>query len=152
MQQIVKPLTMTNVFDKQCQEANGFIRDLASQLGRPDDIDHALRILRCVFTALRRRIIPHESLHIVAQLPLVLKGVYVDGWDINEPLSEANSFEEFLFEIRNNTERRADIDFANDDLARKNITAVFTALKQFIAEGELDNIRDELPRDVAEMV
>ncbi len=143
---------MVNVFDKHCQEANRFIKDLSLQLGTPDDFDHAVRVLRCIFTALRRRIVPGESLHLVSQLPLVLKGMYVDGWDINEPLSEAQTFDEFLFDIRNNTERRANIDFANDELARKKITAVFTALKQFVSKGQPDHIRDEFPEEIAEIV
>jgi uncharacterized protein (DUF2267 family) len=143
---------MVNAFDKHCQEANRFIKDLALQLGTPDDTDHAIRILRCVFKALRRRIIPDESLHIISQLPLILKGLYVDGWDINEPLSEAKTFDEFLFDIRNNTETNAGIDFANDELARKKITIVFSALKEFVSEGELDHIRDELPKEIAEIV
>jgi uncharacterized protein (DUF2267 family) len=143
---------MANVFDKHCQKATDFIRNLALQIGTPDDIDHAIRVLRCVFTALRRKLIPEDSLHIVSHLPLVLKGIYVDGWEINEPLLEAQSFDEFLYEIRNNTERRANIDFANDKLAKKKITAVFTALKEYISDGELDHIRDELPKEVAELV
>ncbi|HEV8286179.1 MAG TPA: DUF2267 domain-containing protein [Chitinophagaceae bacterium] len=143
---------MVNVFDNHCQEANRFIKDLALQLGSPDDTDHAIRILRCVFKALRRRIIPDESLHIISQLPLILKGLYVDGWDINEPLSEAKTFDEFLFDIRNNTETSASVDFANDELARKKITTVFSALKEFVSEGELNHIRDELPKEIAEIV
>ena len=142
---------MVNLFDKQCQEANHFIKDLAMQLGTPEDIDHAVRVLRYVFRALRRRLVPDESLHIVSQLPLILKGIYVDGWNIYEPLSEAKTFDEFLYDIRNN-ERKADVDFTNYDLAKKKISAVFNALKKIISGGELDHFRDELPKELAEMV
>ncbi|TMI87359.1 MAG: DUF2267 domain-containing protein [Bacteroidetes bacterium] len=147
-----KPLTMINAFEKHCQEANRFIKNLAMQLGTPDDTDHAVRVLRCVFIALRRTLIPDESLHIISQLPLVLKGIYVDGWDINEPLCEAQTFDEFLFDIRNNTETSAGSDFANDELARKKITVIFNALKEFVSEGELDHVRDDLPKEIAELV
>src|SRR6266540_972683 len=92
--------TMTNIFDKDCREANRFIRNLALQLGTPNDTDHAMRVLQSVFKELRRRIIPDESLHLISQLPLILKGMYVDGWNVNEPLSEAKTFNEFLDEIR----------------------------------------------------
>ena len=143
---------MTNTFEKHLQEASGFFKNLATQLGTPDDIDHAVRVLKGVFRALRRRIIPDDSLHIVSHLPLVLKGMYVDGWTINEPLSEAQTLDEFLFDIRNNTERKANADFASDELARKKITAVLNALKQFISNGEMRHVRDELPREIAQMV
>ena len=71
---------MINTFEKHLQEASRFIKNLAMQLGTPDDTDHAVRVLRSVFRALRRRIIPDESLHIVSQLPLVLKGMYVNHY------------------------------------------------------------------------
>src|SRR6266404_6506613 len=152
MRRCIKALSMVNVFDKHCQEGNRFIEDLALQLGTPDDTDHAVRVLRCIFKAVRRRVVPDESLHIVSQLPLILKGMYVDGWDINEPLSEAKTFDEFLDNIRNNTEKNTGVDFSNNELAKKKIMVVFNALKEFISDGDLDNIRDELPKEIAELV
>jgi uncharacterized protein (DUF2267 family) len=143
---------MTDLFNKHCREANRFIKDLSFQLGTPHDADHAIRVLQSVFAELRRRIIPGESLHLISQLPLILKGMYVDGWNINEPLSEAKTFNEFLDEIRYSDEQNVSSDFANDDLARKKIMIVFKALKKYIPDDELDQLRDELPKDVAEMV
>lgn len=143
---------MLSALDKHCHEANRFIKSLAIQLETPDDLEHAIRVLKSVFRALRRRIIPDESLHLISQLPVILKGIYVDGWAINEPLSEADTLDEFLFEIRNNVERRTYGDFANDELGRKKIIAVFNVLKEFDSEGELAYIRDDLPREIAEMV
>ena len=143
---------MTNLFDKHYQEASHFIRKLAMRIGTPGDTEHALRVLKSVFIALRRKLIPDDSLQIVSQLPLVVKGIYVDGWSINEPLMEARTYNEFLYELRHNTGRKANIDFANDDLAKKKITAVFTSLKEYIPEGDINHIREELPKEVAEMV
>jgi uncharacterized protein (DUF2267 family) len=143
---------MTNLFDKHYQEASRFIRKLAMRIGTPGDTDHAIRVLKSVFITLRRKLIPDDSLNIVSQLPLVVKGIYVDGWNINEPLLEAQTYDEFLYELRHNTVRRADIDFGNDDLAKKKITAVFTSLREYIPVGELNHIREELPKEVAEMV
>jgi uncharacterized protein (DUF2267 family) len=143
---------MLSAFDNHCQEATLFIKNIAVQLGTPDDTDHAVRVLTCIFRALRRKLIPDESLHIVSQLPLLLKGMYVDGWDIYEPISEAKTFEEFLHDIRSNTEGEEGADFDDDELARKKITAVFNILKEFISDGELDYIHEELPKEVVEMV
>ena len=143
---------MLNAFDNHCQEATRFIKNIAVQLGTPDDTEHAVRVLKCIFRALRRKLIPDESLHIVSQLPLLLKGMYVDGWDIYEPISEAKTFDEFLNDIRDNTEGREGEDFDDDEQARKKIAAVFNVLKEFISDSELDYIHDELPKEVVEMV
>jgi uncharacterized protein (DUF2267 family) len=143
---------MANLFNKDYREAEYFIKDLALQLGTPNDPFHAVRVLKALFTELRRRIIPDESLHLISQLPLILKGLYVDGWAINEPLSEARNFNEFLNELRTNSERKASADFANDELARKKIRITLQAIKKFIPDDEVGQLRDELPKEVAEMV
>lgn len=147
-----KPLDMTDLFYNQCREANRFIKDLSLLLGKPDDPDHALRVLRSVLHALRKKITVFESLHIVSQLPLVLKGVYVDGWELDEPLSEAETIDEFLYLVRNFTERSAEVDFGDDEEAKEKIRIVFIALREYVSEAALDHIRDELPKEIAEMV
>lgn len=131
---------MVNPFEKHSQEANRFVKTLAIRLHTPGDPEHALRVLRAVFGILRRRIVPDESLQLVSQLPLILKGVYVDGWNIMEPLSEANTLDDFVFEIRSDSQGKTYLDFANDELARKKIVTAFNALKQFNVEGELHDI------------
>lgn len=143
---------MINAFNKHLEEANRFVKDLAMQLGNPENTDQAIRVLRAVFIALRRRIPTDESMHVVSQLPMILKGMYVDGWDLHEPLSDAQSWDDFLFELRNNTARNADIDFVNDEDAKQKVSAVFTALKQYISEGELDHVRSSLPKEIAEVI
>jgi len=143
---------MTDLFDIQCQEANRFIKDLALLLGKPTDPRHALRVLRSVFHALRKKITVFESMHIISQLPLVLKGIYVDGWDLDQPLSEAETIDDFLWLIRNSTERSAIVDFGDDEEAKEKIRIVFIALRQYVSEDELDHVRDELPKEIAEMV
>lgn len=143
---------MTSVFEKHCQEGNRFIKNLALQLGQPDDLQHALRVLRSVLHGIRNRIIPDESMHIISQLPLLLKGIYVDGWDFKQPLSKAQTFDDFLYDVRNTTERGAGGDFADDESARTKVTAVFNALKEFVDEGELQHLRDGLPKEIAEVI
>lgn len=142
-------LTMINIFDKHCQEANRFVKSLAVRLGTPGDPEHTLRVLKCVLAVLRRRIVPDESLQLISRLPLIVKGVYVDGWNIYEPLSESNTLDEFLYEIRNNAEGQTYRDFSNDELARKKIAAVLNVLKPYVAEGELYDILHGLSREVS---
>src|SRR5436190_2627020 len=149
---LAKPLAMLYPFDKYYHEASRFVKSLAIRLGTPGDPEHAIRVLRCVFGVLRRRIVPDESLQVVSKLPLILKGIYVDGWNIYEPLSEANTLDEFLFEIRSSSQRNAYLDFANDELAKKKIVTVVNALNQFVYDGELNDILHNLSREASEMV
>jgi uncharacterized protein (DUF2267 family) len=138
-------------FVKHYDEATGFIKSVAKRLGTPGDLDHAVRVMRSVFGVLRRRIVPDESLQLVSQLPLLVKGIYVDGWNICEPLSEARTLDEFLFEVRDNSKGRSHLDFSNVELAKKKIIAVFNVLKQFVCDGELADMLGNLTRDASEI-
>jgi len=139
-------------FDRHIEEATRFLKSIAIRLGTPGDHEHAIRVLKSVFRVLRRRIVPDESLQLISRLPLIIKGIYVDGWNICEPLSEANSIDEFLFEIRSNSQKLTYLDFANDELAKKKIIRVFNALKQFVFDGELNDILHNLSREAREIV
>ena len=143
---------MTNIFDIQCREANRFIEDVALLLGKPGDPRHALRVLRSVLHALRKKITVFESLHIVSQLPLVLRGIYVDRWELDEPVSEAETMDEFLNLVRNSSEATSRVDFSDDEEAKEKIRIVFIALRHYVSEDELDHVREELPREIAEVV
>ena len=138
-------------FDKHYDEAKRFVKNLARRLGTPGDSEHAVRVLRSVFGVLRRRIVPDESLQLVSKLPLIVKGIYVDGWNICEPLSEADTLDQFLFEIRSNSQGRTYLDFANAELAKKKIVRVFRMLKQFVYEGELNDILLRLSTEASEI-
>jgi uncharacterized protein (DUF2267 family) len=142
---------MTNLFKNQALEANQFTNDLALLLGTPDNAEHALRVLRSVLHALRKKITVFESLHIISQLPLILKGIYVDGWESDQTLSEAETIDDFLDLIRNFT-TKSETDFANAEEAKEKIRIVFFALRQYVSEDELEHVRDELPKEIAEMV
>lgn len=139
-------------FDKHCDEATRFIKNVAARIGTPADSEHAVRVLRTVFGVLRRRIVPDESLQLISRLPLIIKGVYVDGWNICEPLSEARTLDEFLFEIRSDSQGRAHLDFSNVELAKKKIIAVFNVLKRFVYGGELADILRSVSREASEIV
>jgi len=137
-------------FDKQYDEATHFVKSVAKRLGTPGDLEHAVRVLKSVFGVLRRRIIPDESLQLISKLPLLVKGIYVDGWNIYEPLSEANTLDEFLIEIKSHSPGRAHLDFSNVELAKKKIIAVFAMLKQFVYGGELADILQDVSREANE--
>jgi uncharacterized protein (DUF2267 family) len=69
-------------FEKYAMKGNEFINLLAHRLGDTDR-DRAARILRSVFRALRNHLTVEESMELLSHLPMILKGVYVDGWKIS---------------------------------------------------------------------
>src|SRR5690349_19796522 len=71
-------------FEKHAAKGNEFVHRLAIRLGDEKNRDRAARVLRCVLHALRDRLSLDESLQLMAQLPMAIKAVYVDGWTPNQ--------------------------------------------------------------------
>jgi len=72
--------TGIEAFDRAAQRANEWLNDLATELGKDEDRAYAYRVLRSYLHVLRDRVTPDEAVHFASQLPLLLKGVFYDGW------------------------------------------------------------------------
>jgi uncharacterized protein (DUF2267 family) len=139
-------------FQKYVDEGNRFINRLAEALGNASDKDHASRVSVAVLHAIRDRIKPEESMHLIAQLPMMLKAVYVDGWNITREPADAKTIEEFLNEVREHAPRSAARDFGNDQQARDNVKAFFSVLRGYVDEGEMADLCAQLPAGVRELI
>jgi uncharacterized protein (DUF2267 family) len=131
------------------EETNQFLRQLATELGDPSDIDHAGRVVIAVFHTLRERISVEESMHLVSQLPMILKGVYVHGWDLSRRMIQADTLDEFLNEIRDHANRTQERDFGEREQTRDNVKAVLRVIQNYVSEGEISHIKAQLPREIA---
>jgi uncharacterized protein (DUF2267 family) len=136
--------------NKYADDAQVFLRQVAQELGSIDDVDHAARVTVAVLHTLREKISVEESIHLISQLPLILKGVYVDGWDITrEFMSESETLEEFYDEIREHALRTAERDFGNNQQTKKNVTAVLKVMRNYVSEGEMNHIKQQMPKSIA---
>ena len=64
------------MFETSEQESKKIIEEVAVELGHPDNHKTALRIMTAVFHAIRDILTEEASLHLSAQLPLQIKGVW----------------------------------------------------------------------------
>ncbi|MBK8966840.1 MAG: DUF2267 domain-containing protein [Lewinellaceae bacterium] len=69
-------------FHKYVADGEHFVKEVAVELQCPGDTGKAGSILRAVLHAFRNRVPPGESLQLIAQLPMLIKAVYVDGWQM----------------------------------------------------------------------
>ena len=72
--------TGLDTFDKTVQESNLWLKDVMERLNTADR-HHAYSTLRAVLHALRDRIGPESAAHLGAQLPMLLRGLFYEGWD-----------------------------------------------------------------------
>ena len=72
--------TAHNVFDTTTQKTQVWLNDLMSQLDWEDKPQKAYMALRTVLHALRDRLMVEEAVQLGAQLPMLIRGFYYDGW------------------------------------------------------------------------
>jgi uncharacterized protein (DUF2267 family) len=143
-----KRIVMSKKFERYTDEANKFVRQTALLLGIPEDMDHAERVSTAVLHIIRERISPEESMHLVSQLPMWLKAIYVDGWDMRGGTNNYERLEGFLDNVKQQVPLAAAKDF-DDEHTERNVRAVIGALKMYIAEDELNHVRSQFPPDIA---
>jgi uncharacterized protein (DUF2267 family) len=133
--------TGLDVFDTTLQKTNLWLRDIMDALGW-DDRHKAWEGLRATLHALRDRLAMEEAVHLGAQLPLLIRGAYYDGWRPAETPHKERHLEAFLAPLRR--QFRNDPRVEAEEVAR----AVFKVLADYITAGEIDDIRHVLPKEL----
>lgn len=117
----------------------------------PDDVAYADRLTSAVFSVIRELITPQESLHLIANLPMYLKALYVTGWKIREDPPRVKTREEFFQFLRENYPRTTGRPLGDYQSVRKDVKAVLFALRNYISEGEVRDIQVQLPQPIADL-
>jgi uncharacterized protein (DUF2267 family) len=101
--------------------------------------------LRATLHALRDRITLEEVAQLGAQLPMLIRGVYYEGWDPTGKPLKIRQREQFLERITSGLALKDRKE--PEDMAR----AVFTLLVQRISDGEIEDVKHVLPRDIRDL-
>jgi uncharacterized protein (DUF2267 family) len=137
-------------FEKYASKGNEFVKLVAEDLVVPRE--KAGRIIRAVLHSLRNRISHEESFQLLAQLPMALKGVYVDGWKFEKDFNRISRMDDFLDEVRREDGGLAGYDLGNDTKAKIAVAAVFKAMHYFVSEGELNDIISVMPAELKSFI
>ena len=138
-------------FNHFAAEANTFLKDYTRELNLGTDTDKAGRILSAILHGLREIISTEESLQLMAQLPMFLKEVYVNGWSSHKK-NKVKNMTEFIDLVRKFDGVTSIHDFESEEVAENYINTTFILLRKYISLGELEDIKTELPKDLKSMV
>ncbi len=138
-------------FNHFANEANAFLKLYAKRLNLESNTDRAARILSSVLHGLREVISTEESLQLIAQFPMFLKAVYVNGWTIHKK-ERIKSMTEFIDLVRKFNGVTSVNDLGSDELAENYINTTFILLRKYVSLGELEDIRTELPKELKSMI
>jgi uncharacterized protein (DUF2267 family) len=124
--------------DHTVQETNVWLKAVAEQL-HFDDRHHAYIALRAVLHALRDRLPPEVAVHLGAQLPTLVRGVYYEGWHMAGKPTKERSVEGFADHVL----RALPPGFPMDPLTVAR--GVFETLWEKLDPGEFAKLMDHLP-------
>ena len=133
--------TGLDIFDKTVQESNLWLKAVMDRLDTADR-RRAYTSLRAVLHALRDRIGPESAAHLGAQLPMLLRGLYYEGWDpTNKPTKERHE-EAFLARIAQELPR------ATESEVEQGALAVLDVLSKYVDQGVAVKIATMFPHDL----
>jgi uncharacterized protein (DUF2267 family) len=134
-------MTMTGVpsFDKTVQKTQVWLDDLARELGW-EDRHRVYRVLRVTLHLLRDRLPLNESVQFGAQLPMLIRGLYYEGWRPSDTPNKSLDRQEFLTAIKEALADQPEVD------AGHVCRAAFRVLEKHISRGESQDIADVLPK------
>jgi uncharacterized protein (DUF2267 family) len=133
--------TGLDVFDTTVQETNRWLKAVMSELST-DDRRMAFGALRATLHALRDRIGPENAIHLGAQLPMLLRGAYYEGWRPSTTPSHGRHIDDFLETVALELPVQWPVD--PEDAAR----ATFAALGSSIDSGEVLKLLRLLPAEI----
>jgi uncharacterized protein (DUF2267 family) len=126
--------------DSTIHKTNVWLKELGENLGSTDR-HFAYLALRSVLNTLRDRLTVEETADLGAQLPVLVRGLYYDGWN---PSGKPVKFDkdDFITCVRN--------EFSPDSNIDPEIIAgsVFRLLDRHISGGEISDIKAILPKDL----
>lgn len=128
------------VFEHTIEITHTWLNDLLERLAWRDQ-QRAYRALRAVLHALRDRISVDDASHLSAQLPMLVRGFYYEGYHpAGKPLAGRKKAE-FLAHVNGEF---ADEGFETEAVVR----AVFNVLAKHITPGEVEKVKQSLPEDI----
>lgn len=131
--------TNPGLFAETIEKTGLWLEDLAQELGNVPP-QRAYSILRAVLHALRDRLTVDEAVTLGAQLPMLVRGFYYEGWRPAGRPEKYRHKEEFFQQVCKHYPGLTEPEAA----AR----AVFRLLEGHVTGGELTHVREQLPPEI----
>jgi len=136
--------TAIPAFDSTLQTTNVWLHEIMDRMGWVDK-HRAYHALRTVLHALRDRLPVEGAAALAAQLPLLVRGIFFEGWHpAGKPVKERRK-EEFLNHITDS--------FAGDLVDPEEVArAVLAVLANHVSPGEVSHVEHLLPLEIRSLL
>ncbi len=102
--------------------------------------------LRAVLHAVRDRLTVEEAVHMAAQMPMLVRGFYYEGWRPALAPNREKTLAEFLDAVRHNLHDQ----FTPDVDLSATTRAILDLLTNRLSEGQVRHVRSQMPEEIQE--
>lgn len=136
--------TLPSVFATTIQKSALWLHEIEEDTGW--DEQRAYRALRATLHVLRDRLTVDQAAHLGAQLPMMVRGFYYEGWHpAGVPDKRISSRQDFV-DCVGSACHDTQID------AERAVAAVLRVLSRHVSPGEIRKLRDQLPKAIAALL
>lgn len=132
------------VFEKTQQKTAHWIESVAQEMGSTD-MERSYQVLRAVLHAVRDRLPADEAVHLGAQMPMLVRGFYYEGWSPAGKPERYRHKKDFLGHIAH------DVPTLDPTQRERAASAVFSVLNRELGGGETDQVRHAMPAEVRDL-
>ena len=135
----------TRISDEYVRQTDRWLEGIMAETGWQDP-EHAYRALGAVLQTLRDRLAPEDAVHVGTRLPVVVSGLYFEGWSLTgKPFSYKHKAD-FLAAVEKKLPG-----MKVGDLERGVIAVLYTLSTQVGSGEKLTQIRGVLPPEIREL-
>lgn len=134
-------MTSIDAFDTTLQKSHMWLHELADS-GHFDSEEQAYTALSAVLHSLRDRLTVNEAAQLSSELPMLIRGLYYEGWKPALAPNKERSLTEFLESVNESLRGNQRID------PQHATQAVFEFLSHKISAGEIQDVKRMLPGEI----
>jgi uncharacterized protein (DUF2267 family) len=130
-------------FNRTVDKTNRVLREIEEAHGwSSGHRNQSYAALRAVLHALRDRLTIEEGAQLAAQLPLLMRGIYYDGWRPSVVPMKVGR-DGFLSRVA------GELSFEYEESPEELVRTVLHALRRHITDGEWEDVTSSMPKDLA---
>jgi uncharacterized protein (DUF2267 family) len=137
-------MTGVHVFDAFVEDGNIWLKAVMERLGT-GDANAAHAALRAALHALRDRIPPESAVHLGAQLPTLIRGIFFENWHMAGTPTKERHLGPFLDHLKQGMPWGLDLD------AEEAARAVFAVVCDQVDHGEVAKVLNLMPRELHDL-
>lgn len=137
---------LEDVIARTAEKTHVWLNELKDKLAAPNDAI-AYHALRAVLHAIRDRMVVEQVAALGAQLPLLIRGMYYEGWHPHGKPLPVHNGDAFLELVSQYLAR--DSEYLLNE--QRVVSSVFQVMQKHLAPGEIDSMLNALPTSIQQV-